>query len=163
MNKIIASTGLVALGAASLHAAYAPGMSARDTAKSWSVFGGFQGFYDSNSTTSPDGFEQGSWGIGFDVGAGYKLPLDQTFFGADYSYGLKWYEARDSGNTDQRHNFNIVLDHAFSEQYDVSVKDSFVYSAEPTVLDQGGAVTAPTRVRTDQDGWRNRANSSRNS
>lgn len=159
MNKIIASTGLVALGAASLHAAYAPGVSAQDTAKSWSLHGGVQGFYDSNNTLASDGNEQESWGVGFDIGAGYNLPLDQTFLGVDYTYGLKWYEARADNNTDQTHIFNLKLEHAFSERYDVSLKDSFVLSSEPTVLDAGGTVTAPTRtLRSDQDNWRNRAN-----
>ncbi len=156
MNKIIASTGLVALSAAGLQAAYAPGVSAQDSAKSWSLHGGVQGFYDSNSTTSPDATRQESWGVGFDVGAGYNLPLDQTFFGVDATYGLKWYEARDNGNTDQSFIFNLKLDHAFSEQYDVSVKDSFVYSDEPTVLDAGSPVSSP--LRTDSNSFRNRGN-----
>lgn len=158
MNKIIASTGLVALSAVGLQAAYAPGLSAQDSAKSWSVHGGLQGFYDSNSTASPDATRQESWGVGFDVGVGYNLPLDQTFLGVDYTYGLKWYEARVDNNTDQTHIFNLKLDHAFSERYDVSVKDSFIYSREPTVIDAGGATTAPTQLRTEGSGMRNRGN-----
>jgi len=156
MNKIIASTGLVALSAAGLQAAYAPGISAQDSAKSWDLHGGLQGFYDSNPNTSPSATRQESWGIGVDVGVGYNLPLDQTFFGVDFTYGLKWYDARDTGNTDQSAIFNLKLDHAFSERYDVSVKDSFVYSNEPTVLDAGGAISAP--LRTDSDAYRNQAN-----
>jgi hypothetical protein len=158
MNKIIAATGLVALSAAGMQAQYAPGLSAQDSSKSWGLTGGFQGFYDSNSTTSPDSSRVESWGIGFDVGASYSLPLDATYFGIDVTYGLKWYEARTDGNTDQSVIMNLRLDHAFSERYDVKVKDSFVYSNQPTVLDAGGAITAPTTLRTDSDSFRNRAN-----
>lgn len=154
MKKIIASTGMVALGVLGVQAAYTPGMSGQDTAKSWSLHGALRGFYDSNSTTSPDGAEVKSYGIGVEAGVGYNLPLDTTFLGADYTYGLKWYEGRDTGKTDQTHKFNLKLDHSFSEKYKVTLKDSFVVTSEPTVLDQGGAITA----RSVADAMRNRAN-----
>ncbi len=150
MKKIIASAGMVALGAVGLQAAYTSG---QDATKSWSVQGALRGFYDSNSTASAEGFEVESFGIGVEAGVGYNLPLDQTFFGADYTYGLKWYEGRESGNTDQTHKFNLKLDHTFSELYKITLKDSFVASAEPTVLEQGGAITA----RSVADAMRNRA------
>lgn len=151
MKKIITSTGMVALGVAGLQAVDAYG---QDAAKSWSVQGGLRGFYDSNSTASADGFEIESFGIGVDAGVSYNLPLDQTFLGADYTYGLKWYEGRDSGETDQSHRFNLKVDHTFSERYKITLKDSFVVTSEPTVLDQGGAITA----RSQSDAMRNRAN-----
>ncbi len=153
MKKIIASTGMVALSVAGLQAAY---MSGQDSAKSWSLQGALRGFYDSNSTASPDGFEVESFGIGVEAGISYNLPLDQTFFGADYTYGLKWYEGRDSGQTDQTHKFNLKVDHTFSERYKISFDDSFVVTSEPTVLDEGGVVTSP--LRSDSDAMRNRAN-----
>ncbi|MBI1177990.1 outer membrane beta-barrel protein [bacterium] len=156
MKKIIASTGMVALGVLGVQAAYTPGMSGQDTAKSWSLHGALRGFYDSNSTTSPSGSEVKSYGLGVEAGVGYNLPLDTTFLGADYTYGLKWYEGRDTGKTDQTHKFNLKLDHSFSERYKVTLKDSFVVTSEPTVLDQGGVVTSPRRLNSDA--LRNRAN-----
>lgn len=156
MKKIIASTGMVALGVIGVQAAYTPGMSDQDTAKSWSLHGALRGFYDSNSTTSPDGAEVKSYGLGVEAGVGYNLPLDTTFLGADYTYGLKWYEGRDTGKTDQTHKFNLKLDHSFSERYKVTLKDSFVFSSEPTVLEEGGVVTSPRR--SNSDAIRNRAN-----
>jgi predicted porin len=153
MKKIIASTGLVALGVASLQAAEGYG---QDSAKSWSLFGSLRGFYDSNTTASPDGFEDDSFGIGLEAGISYNLPLEQTFFGADYTYGIKWYEGRDSGEDDQSHKFNLKADHTFSERYKVSLKNSFVATSEPTVLDEGGPITSV--LRSDSDALRNRAN-----
>lgn len=153
MKKIIASTGMVALGVAGLSAA---DMSAQDSAKSWSLQGSLRGFYDSNSTASPDGFEVESFGIGVEAGISYNLPLDQTFFGVDYTYGLKWYEGREDGEIDQTHKFNLKVDHTLSERYKVSFDDSFVVTSEPTVLDEGGVITSPSR--TDADAMRNRAN-----
>ena len=146
MKKIVASTGMIALSVA--------GMQAQDASKSWSVNGGVRGFYDSNSTLVGNGVELDSFGLGIEAGVGYNLPLDQTFLGADYTYGLKWYEGRETGETDQTHRFNLKLDHTFSEQYKVTLKDSFVVTDEPTVLDQGGTVTA----RTLATAMRNRAN-----
>lgn len=164
MKKIIASTGMVALGVVGVQAAYTPGMSGQDNAKSWSLHGALRGFYDSNSTALPDDavLPSGakadpidSFGIGVEAGVGYNVsPLETTFIGADYTYGLKWYEGRESGKTDQTHKFNLKVDHSFTEKYKVSLNDSFVSSTEPTVLDQGGAITA----RTLSDAIRNRAN-----
>jgi len=151
MKKIIASTGMVALGVVGVQAAYVSG---QDTAKSWSLHGGLRGFYDSNSTAAPDNFEIDSYGIGVEAGVGYNLPLDQTFLGADYTYGLKWYEGRESGKTDQSHKFNLKVDHSLTENYKIALKDSFVATTEPIVLDQGGAITG----RTLADAIRNRAN-----
>lgn len=150
MKKIIASTGMVALGVAGLHV---PGALGQDAAKSWSLHGSLRGFYDSNSTASAEDFEIESFGIGVEAGVGYNLPLDQTFFGIDYTYGLKWYEGRETGETDQTHKVNLKLDHTFSERYKITLKDSFVATSEPTVLDQGGAITG----RTQADAMRNRA------
>jgi hypothetical protein len=45
------------------------------------------------------------------------------------------------------------VDHTFSEQYKVTLKDSFLATQDPTVLDQGGTITA----RTLSDAMRNRA------
>jgi len=153
MKKIIASTGMVALSVAGMHVPAAIG---QDAAKSWSLHGSLRGFYDSNTTASADGFEDDSFGVGLEAGISYNLPLDQTFFGADYTYGLKWYEDRDSGETDQSHKFNLKADHTFSERYKISFKDSFVVTSEPTVLDEGGPITST--LRTDSDAMRNRAN-----
>jgi hypothetical protein len=68
---------------------------------------------------------------------------------------LKWYEGRETGQTDQSHRVNLKVDHTLSEKYKVTLKDSFVATLEPTVLDEGGAITGG---RTLADAMRNRAN-----
>lgn len=153
MNKILASTGLVALSAASLQAA-APGYGSPDSAKPWSLTTALRGFYDSNSTTSQD--EEESFGVGLELGAGYNWTNDQSFLGFDYTYGLKWYEARESGSTDQSHKFGVKFDHAFSERSSLSVKDTLTYSNQPRV-DDGGAPQEQV-LRTERNNLRNRAN-----
>ncbi len=153
MKKIIASTGMVALGVI----AFAPESSGQDSAKSWNLHGALRGFYDSNSTaTSKDApiSEVDSFGVGLEAGVGYNLPLNQGFLGADYTYGLKWFEGRDTGDTDHSHKLNLKLDHSFSERYKLTFKNSFVITDEPTVVDEGAAITA----RSKADVMRNRAN-----
>lgn len=153
MKKIIASTGMVALGVI----AFAPESSGQDSAKSWNLHGALRGFYDSNSTATAEDApisEVDSFGFGVEAGVGYNLPLNQGFLGADYTYGLRWFEGRDTGDTDHSHKFNLKLDHSFSERYKVTFKDSFVFTDEPTVVDEGSAITA----RSKADVMRNRAN-----
>ena len=52
MKKIIASASLAALSAASLQAAYAPGLSPQEKSKAWAISGTLRGFYDDNPTAS---------------------------------------------------------------------------------------------------------------
>ena len=52
MKKIIASASLAALSAASVQAAYAPGLSPQEKSKAWTISGTLRGFYDDNPTLS---------------------------------------------------------------------------------------------------------------
>ncbi len=93
MKIFLASAGLVAIGAASLHAdEYAPDVSAMDASRIWSVSGTLRGFYDSNYTTSPQA--QYSWGFEVSPTISIIIPLQQTELGLRYTYGLYWYGAR---------------------------------------------------------------------
>jgi hypothetical protein len=69
---------------------------------------------------------------------------------------LTYYEARPENNFDQSHEFDALLNHKFSERYNLNAQDSFAYSNEPQVLDQGGAQTTFQRT-SDQSGVRNNA------
>lgn len=158
MKRTIACAGIAALGAVSLQAAYAPGLSSTETAKSWSVSLGLRGFYDSNYNTapknSPTGFEAKD-SFGFDVSPRLSLnfPMDATLASLDYTYGLRYYAARDNGKEDQSHQVNAKLDHAFSDNYKVDVKDSFVVAQEPEIIENTGVVALP--LRADGSNFRN--------
>ena len=66
MNKITATVGLVALGAASIQAQnLAPGAGTQEATKPWSISASLRGFYDDNYTTSPSQDERDS--VGFEV------------------------------------------------------------------------------------------------
>lgn len=156
MNKVVTSAGLLALGAATLYG-YDPELTRAKTGRPFSVSATVRGFYDDNPTFTPDKSPIGpkeSFGYEVSPAVHVNLPLEQTFLRAGYVYSLRYYEERDPHKTDQSHEFNALLRHAFSPRHDIAVADSFVITEEPTVVERFGIVTAPTR--TEGDALRNR-------
>lgn len=155
MKKFLSSVGMVALGATSLHAQYAPGLSTIERSKPWSISASLRGFYDDNYTTSPNTVARDSFGFEVSPSASLNLALEQTFIGASYVYSMRFYEDRRDNHADHMHQFNAKLDHAFSERYKLELNESFVIAQEPTVIDPTGIITSP--LRTDGDNLRNTA------
>src|SRR5476649_841321 len=130
MKKFITSIGLVAVGTASLQAAYAPGLSSMETSKMWSLQATLRGFYDDNYTTAQNG-KLSSLGFVVKPSVSLNLPLDQTLISMRYTYGLFYYQDRqDRGQKpiDQSHQFDLTMDHTFSERWNMKLEDSFVSS-----------------------------------
>ena len=153
MKKIIASAGVAALGAASLQAAYAPGLSPVEKSKPWTISASLRGFYDDNYLTSNKANERDSFGIELSPSLALNLALDQTLIGFSYQYSLRWYEDRSQNSADHTHQAKFKLNHAFNERFKVEVKDDFVVAQEPQVIDPSGAVTTP--LRNDGNNLRN--------
>src|SRR6516162_5826204 len=148
MKKLFVSAGLVALGAAHLHAAdeYAPDVTAMDASRIWSVSGTLRGFYDNNYTTAPT--PAYSWGWEFSPSVSLILPLQQTEIGLRYTYGLYWYQSRSrqgANPIDQTHSLNLWIDHAFSETWEAKVQDAFIYARVARLLARG---PFPYRLKT---------------
>jgi hypothetical protein len=83
MKKIAVSIGLVAVGTASLQAAYTLGSDSMQSSKVWSLSGSLRGFYDDNYNTAPSGtpLKRGSYGFEVSPSISLNLPLDQTDIG----------------------------------------------------------------------------------
>jgi hypothetical protein len=147
MNRIIASVGLVALGAASVQA---QSSITGPASKWWNVSATVRGFYDDNiNTVQNPGPHDHVWGFQINPRVGISLGNDQTTFSADYAYSFLQYDHKPNGNTekyDQDHTFNAALSHAFSERYSIRVRDSFVIGQEPDALRQDAAFHTPFRV-----------------
>jgi hypothetical protein len=151
MKKIITSASIVALGAASLSAAYAPGLSEPERTKFWSVSASLRGFYDDNfRTTSP---KDGSAGVEFSPSVRLNFPMDQTLITVSYIYGMRWYEDRgnddnfdDGGSTDNTHQFDAHLKHAFTEDYKINVDEAFVIGQEPGLMNPKGFLVQKYRA-----------------
>lgn len=150
MNRIIASVGLVALGAASVQAQSSV---TATPAKWWNVEATVRGFYDDNVNSAPKTTSQDRvWGYEISPGVGLSLGNDQTTFTADYTYAFLYYDHKPAGNTDkfdQNHIFNAALSHVFNERYKIRVRDDFTVGQEPDALRWDAAFHTPFRVSGD--------------
>jgi len=157
MNKIIASVGLVALGAANVQAQTPL---TGPTTKWWNVQATVRGFYDDNINTAPSHqsapvgdvnhiAKDSAWGYEINPKVGITFGNDQTTFSADYQYSFLYYDHDLAGTGkryDQDHTFNAALSHAFNERYSIRVRDSFVIGQEPDALRYDAAFHTPFRV-----------------
>ncbi|EEF57308.1 hypothetical protein, partial [Pedosphaera parvula] len=144
MKNMLASAGLITLGAVGVQSAQAQFLAANPE-KPWSISGTLRGFYDDNYNTQPNGsLRVGSYGFEVRPAITFNLPLDQTTLSLSYVYDLKWFEARVSGNTDQSHDVEIFLNHNFSPRYSLDFENSFVIAQEPEVIDR--SLSVPTRT-----------------
>jgi len=160
MKKIVASVGLVALSASTLHAAYSQGLSELETKKPWSVGLTLRGFYDDNIEAAHEdeidslGYEINPWATIHWVG-------DQTLIGAGYSYSGKYYDEERSTTTDHwshSHVLDASIQHAFSPRYNISARDSFVIGQEPDLLRSVGTGSSDSQQYIDGDNIRNYGN-----
>ncbi len=155
MKKITTTAGLLALGAASLHAIYAPELSRIETGKPWTVAASLRGFYDDNVNTSPSWRGVvGSWGFEARPYLGVNLPMEQSYLGFSYLNSSRFYEARNTSGADPwdfDHQFTVKFDHQFSPRYRLKVNDVFTYGVLP---DTTGIVTFPF-YRSDLSYFRN--------
>ncbi len=106
----------------------------------WRVSGTLRGFYDDNYETAPAGAKQGSFGFEVSPQLELNVPLQQTELGVRYTYGLYYYQKReDLGENpiDQTHQFDLWVDHAFTERWQGKVQDSFVMGQEPELINGG--------------------------
>jgi Putative beta-barrel porin 2 len=139
MKKVIASAGLIALGAAAGAVAQTTG-----DQKPWSISGQLRGFYDDNINTAPEGPSRVD-SFGFEVSPSGSLNWSSgpdSIMGS-YTYWNRYYFER--RNTDQSHDFELSANHNFSARYSLGVTESFVIAQEPEVLAGTGPVTTPLR------------------
>jgi len=148
MKKIVASVGMVALGASGLQAINIPGITDDSPTKPWNVGISLRGFYDDNINTSHQGSKDT---VGMEVSPkiGFGMSWEQTKLTAGYTYIFKLYERKPAGNSDnydQTHVFDAALDHVFSERYKGSAADSMVIGQEPDQLRAGNSFATFQRV-----------------
>lgn len=153
MKRIVASVGLVAVGASSVQAALLPALTT-ESGKPWNLSATLRGFYDDNmngwgKAFSAPGYERSSLGFEVSPSLQFSFPMEQTTLSFGYVYSFKYYENKpylNAENYDQTHNFNAALTHAFSERYQISVRDSFVIGQEPDLLMAGNTYTTFQRI-----------------
>ena len=146
MKKIAVTIGLAAIGAANIHAAYAPDKAGD---KDWSVSATLRGFYDDNYAAVGQN-ARGSFGGELTPQFQIVKPFTQTELGLRYIYALYYYEGRDHLNEnpyDQNHAVNLWLDHVFNEKWETKLSDNIFVSQDPQLLGSGSsASTLPFRA-----------------
>ncbi|HXG49657.1 MAG TPA: outer membrane beta-barrel protein [Methylomirabilota bacterium] len=162
MKRLIVSAGVLAAGSTALQA-QAPGLlGPGEGRKPWTIGASMRVFYDDNILLAP----KGGYGSGTNVvgkpqdSAGFEFAprlrifraVDNDFLQAAYDLSLRYYFDREGEKTDSTHQFSTLWDHRFSERYHLKMEDSLVYSDQPQVLAQGGAVVA----RSKSTAWNNR-------
>jgi hypothetical protein len=146
MKKFFVSMGLIAAGTASLQGAYAPDWNSMKADKwgMWRASGTLRGFYDDNYTTASSGSKKGSFGFELSPQLEINVPLQQTELGLRATYGMYYYQEREDLNQDpidQTEQFDLWLDHAFTERWQAKVQDSLVVGQEPELIDPNTSVT----------------------
>jgi len=144
MKRIVASVGLIAVGASGLHADVFPGLTA-ESGKPWTASATLRGFYDDNPSTLPNSSNpEGSYGFEISPAIEFLFPWEQTTLSFGYIYSLKYFENKpvnSTGHDDNTQDFHAGLTHAFSERYSISLRDSFVIGQEPDFLRAGNTFT----------------------
>jgi hypothetical protein len=155
MKKLVASVGLVAIGASGIQTASAQSVAAADASKPWSVSATLRGFYDDNTGTLPNnqpvppGSHRDSLGFEVSPAAALNWSVDQTTITLGAMYSFVHYDhipINSTGHNDNTFSFNAGLTHAFNEQVSARVSDSFVIGQEPDFLRAGNTFSTFQRV-----------------
>jgi len=155
MKKIVASVGLVAIGASGIQTASAQALSAPDASKPWSVSATLRGFYDDNTATIPNnvtlppGVHRDTFGFEVSPSAALNWSVDQTTLTLGVMYSFMHYDRiplNATGHNDNDFTFNAGLTHAFNEQISARASDSFVIGQEPDLLRAGNTFATFQRV-----------------
>src|SRR5690348_14828293 len=125
MKKIVASVGLVAIGASAIESASAQALVGPDASKPWSLSATLRGFYDDNTATLPNnvtlapGQHRDSFGFEVVPSAALVWAVQQTTVNVGLLYSLKYYDNKPPGQADhtsQEFTINAGLTHAFNER-----------------------------------------------
>jgi putative beta-barrel porin BBP2 len=155
MKKIVASVGLVAIGASGIQTASAQSLVSADASKPWSVSATLRGFYDDNVSTIPNnvtlppGDHRDTFGFEVSPAAALAWSVDQTTITVGALYSFRHYDRiplNATGHNDNTFTFNAGLTHAFNEQISARVSDSFVIGQEPDLLRAGNTFATFQRV-----------------
>ena len=164
MKNIIASTGLVALGIASLQTTTETKADPNPNTP-WSISASLRGFYDDNITTLPDKYKvyarvldqktslspdrpnyvwkeveaskQSSYGISISPSVNFNAVREQGEIGLGYTFGLKWYEDRDPDSTDESHTIAAKIAHSVSPTFSFELANNFRIAQEPEIATVG--------------------------
>jgi len=95
--------------------------------------------YDDNIFTSKNN-KVGSFTTDFSPSFLVDFPMDNSDFSARYTFDATYFENRPGDQFDQNHEFVARYNHAFSDRYNLDVREQFRYYNEPSLLDATGTL-----------------------
>ena|SRR5579884_1100167 len=154
MKKVIASAGVLALGALGVQSVHADN-ALTSANRPWTLSGTLRGFYDDNYNTQPDHSPAHRGSFGFEVRpqGTVSYSTGPTTINASYTYSDRYFAQRPGKKNDQSHDFELTVLHAFNERYSLDFLESFVDAQEPEVIDT--SLSFP--LRANGDNFRNTA------
>src|SRR5260221_14101151 len=109
MKKIVASVGLVAVGASGLHAATVAGLS-EDTTKPWSVGASLRGFYDDNVNGAPSSGEAvKTFGINITPSISVAGGNEQNSGTLSTEFGYNYYDKKVNPSSQEHYDWTLSL------------------------------------------------------
>jgi hypothetical protein len=157
MKNTLMTAGMAAVAVVGFQRTCAAQAIAVDDTKWWQVSASLRGFYDDNYAAQPSSTEQDSWGFEIRPGVDLTHQGEQHLVKLSLLYAARWFEDRARNEWDHTFLGDLSLEHRITENHVVRLNDTFVYSREGTLIDEGGFQTAPTVTRSDATNQRNLA------
>lgn len=153
MKNILSSAGMAAAAVVGFQTTCAAQTVTVDESKWWTVSAALRGFYDDNYLTSPKGGERDS--LGFEVRPGVDVGHkgEQYIVKLSLLYSGRWFEDRDDEEWDHTFIADLAGEYQLNPSHVLRLNETFTYTSEGTLLDQGGPITSP--LRSDGSNIRN--------
>ncbi len=152
MKNILTTAGMAAIAVAGFQTKCAAQAVVVDDTKWWEVSASLRGFYDDNYTIAPKDFARESFGFEIRPGVVVGHQGEQFLVKLSAYYSGRWFEDRDDDPWDHGFMADLNGEYLLTENHVLRVSDNFAYTSEPTLLDQGTAVTL---LRADGTNLRN--------
>lgn len=148
MKNILSTAGMAAAAVVGYQTTCAAQTVTVDDSKWWQVSAALRGFYDDNYLTAPSGSERESFGFEIRPGIDVGHQGEQYLVKLSTIYSGRFYEDREDDEWDHSFLADLAGEYRLTENHVVRLNDSFAYTSEGTLLDQGGVVQTPLRSET---------------
>lgn len=157
MKNILTTAGVAAVAVVGFQTTCAAQAITVDDSKWWQVSASLRGFYDDNYTAAPRDAELESFGVEVRPGLDLTHKGEQDTIKFSLLYSGRWFEDRSRNEVDHTIIADLAAEYLFTENHVLRFNDTFAWTREGTVLDQGGFQTTPTVARSDGTNLRNLA------
>jgi hypothetical protein len=115
------------------------GIDASESPKFYTITASLREGYDDNIFTAKTN-KVGSFTTEFSPSFLVDFPMDNSDFSARYTFDSVYYENRSGNQFDLNHEFVARFNHAFSDRFNLDLREQFRYNNEPSLLDATGTL-----------------------